>query len=192
MVRAHGVGADLSVSHLFSSFSNPTINSSSPAAEEAPQFLYAAPALSPRSQHPSSLLERRMAYYSSSLTSTQVQMDLVTRSFAESASNGSALAFVLGAGALARNVRLGFTIGEGAFAGLANMSARARITSGALGALALVGCGESSVIAPQARPLTVRVDVDIEFFAFYIYPSSDKKDPTDSINKGSSLWLANC
>lgn len=144
MVRAHAVGADLSVSHLFSSFSNPTLKPGNISVPAAPRFASAAPVLTPWPQRGSALLERRMAYYSTSLTSTQLKMDAVSRGFTESVNDGSALVFVLGAGALLRNVRLGFTMGEGIFAGLMNTSAPARVASSTLGTLALVGCGENN------------------------------------------------
>lgn len=162
MVRAHAVGADLSASHLFSFFSNSTITQNGTTALERVETLSAPPPLLARPSAPRSLLERQANSFS--LTLEQQQIDAMGHSFAESVSDGSALAFVLGAGALARNVRLGFTVGEGVFASLANMSARARVASGALGALALVGCGEEGTHTGGVRwpiPDAGQVDVGV-------------------------------
>ncbi len=138
MTGARIIESNFFTPHFNPSFSPQTIEPSASNPETLAQFLYLPPPLPPQRGHSSSLLERHIGSYS--LTSTQVKMDLITRTFEESAKNGEALAFVLGAGALARNLRLGFTVSEGVFAGLANMSSRTRFASGALAALVLAGC----------------------------------------------------
>ncbi len=138
MVRAHAVGADLSAFHLFSSYSNPTIQTSAEGLTEKTPVVSRDFSSLPRYQAPRSILERNFAH--THLSEAQLKIDAMGQAFSESAKDGSALMLFMGAGALLRNAKLGASMAEGIFAGFANMSARTRLAAGTLATLTLAGC----------------------------------------------------
>lgn len=141
MVRAHALGASISALPSISTFNSTIVSAIS--AEQTYQQAFVQTAATPGLQGPPrSILERHG--YSSVLTLEQQRLDAVMQSFEESAVDGEALAFILGAKVLAGNIRLGIALGERVALGVSSLPLRARIAGGIASAIAFTGCGDDS------------------------------------------------